>query len=202
MRWACRASRSKSCSARRTRKLQGNHTGGSRSTVGAGSVCHLAALKLIEQGKALAALELQARAFAGQLRARRVQLERSQAHGQARASSPRRRPLERDAPKASSARPFPTAATSPKSRSIPRPARREIVSYCAVDDCGVVINHAIVEGQLHGGVVQGAGQVFGEHVVYDRETGQPLTASFMDYFMPRAGCCPASAATSIRRRAR
>src|ERR1019366_4641710 len=63
----------------------------------------------------------------------------------------------------------------------------QIVSYCAVDDCGVVINHAIVEGQLHGGVVQGAGQVFGEHVVYDRESGQPLAASFMDYYMPRAG---------------
>jgi carbon-monoxide dehydrogenase large subunit len=66
----------------------------------------------------------------------------------------------------------------------------EIVSYCAVDDCGVVINHAVVEGQLHGGVVQGAGQVFGEHIVYDPETGQPLTASFQDYYMPRAGLLP------------
>jgi aerobic carbon-monoxide dehydrogenase large subunit len=63
----------------------------------------------------------------------------------------------------------------------------EVVSYCAVDDCGVVIHHGVVEGQLHGGVVQGAGQVFGEHVVYDRESGQPLAASFMDYFMPRPG---------------
>ena len=69
----------------------------------------------------------------------------------------------------------------------PETGAPKIVSYCAVDDCGVVINHAIVEGQLHGGVVQGAGQVFGEQVVYDRETGQPLTASFMDYYMPRAG---------------
>jgi carbon-monoxide dehydrogenase large subunit len=40
---------------------------------------------------------------------------------------------------------------------------------------------------LHGGVVQGVGQVFGEHIVYDRESGQPLSASFMDYCMPRAG---------------
>ena len=62
-----------------------------------------------------------------------------------------------------------------------------MVSYHAVDDCGVVINHAIVEGQLHGGVVQGAGQVFGELIVYDPKSGQPLTASFMDYVMPRAG---------------
>ena len=58
---------------------------------------------------------------------------------------------------------------------------------CSSDLCGVVINHAIVEGQLHGGVVQGAGQVFGEHIVYDPKSGQSLTASFMDYVMPRAG---------------
>ena len=63
----------------------------------------------------------------------------------------------------------------------------EIVSYCAVDDFGTVINHEVVEGQLHGGVVMGAGQIFGEHVVYDRATGQLLTGSFMDYCMPRAG---------------
>src|SRR4029078_1777311 len=66
----------------------------------------------------------------------------------------------------------------------------DVVSYCAVDDIGVVINHSIVEGQLHGGVVQGAGQVFGEKVIYDPETGQPLTATFMDYYMPRAGIIP------------
>ena len=66
----------------------------------------------------------------------------------------------------------------------------QVVSYCAVDDCGVVINHAIVEGQLHGGVMQGAGQVFGEKVVYDPDSGQNLTASFQDYYMPRAGLIP------------
>jgi len=63
----------------------------------------------------------------------------------------------------------------------------EIVSYVTVDDCGRVINHTIVEGQMHGGVTQGAGQVFGEHVVYDRDSGQLLTGSFADYYMPRAG---------------
>ena len=72
----------------------------------------------------------------------------------------------------------------------PETGATEVVSYCAVDDIGVVINHAVVEGQLHGGVVQGAGQVFGEQVVYDPETGQSLTASFMDYYMPRAGLIP------------
>jgi len=66
----------------------------------------------------------------------------------------------------------------------------DIVSYCSVDDCGVVVNHAIVEGQMHGAVAQGAGQVFGEHAIYDTETGQLLTATFSDYYMPRAGMLP------------
>ncbi len=72
----------------------------------------------------------------------------------------------------------------------PETGETKVVSYCAVDDIGVVINHAVVEGQLHGGIVQGAGQVFGEQVVYDPKTGQSLTASFMDYYMPRAGLIP------------
>ncbi|MGZ5229732.1 MAG: xanthine dehydrogenase family protein molybdopterin-binding subunit [Burkholderiales bacterium] len=62
-----------------------------------------------------------------------------------------------------------------------------IARYTVVDDLGHVINSTLVEGQVHGGVMQGAGQVFGEHAVYDRDTGQLLTASFADYFMPRAG---------------
>jgi carbon-monoxide dehydrogenase large subunit len=62
-----------------------------------------------------------------------------------------------------------------------------IERYTAVDDLGHVVNPVLVEGQVHGGVVQGAGQVFGEHAVYDRETAQLLTGSFMDYVMPRAG---------------
>ena len=52
------------------------------------------------------------------------------------------------------------------------------------------MNEGIVEGQLHGAVVQGAGQVFGEHAVYDRTSGQLLTGSFLDYYMPRAGLIP------------
>jgi carbon-monoxide dehydrogenase large subunit len=54
----------------------------------------------------------------------------------------------------------------------------------------VVVSHAIVEGQMHGAIAQGAGQVFGEHAIYDRETGQLLTATFSDYYMPRAGLLP------------
>jgi carbon-monoxide dehydrogenase large subunit len=57
------------------------------------------------------------------------------------------------------------------------------------DDCGTIINPMIVEGQVHGGMAQGAGQALMEHIVYDSE-GQLLTASFMDYAMPRATDLP------------
>jgi len=63
-------------------------------------------------------------------------------------------------------------------------------TFYAVDDCGVLINPMIVEGQVHGGLAQGIGQALGEEIVYDRH-GQLLTASFMDYAMPRAADLPA-----------
>jgi aerobic carbon-monoxide dehydrogenase large subunit len=66
----------------------------------------------------------------------------------------------------------------------------EIASYAVVDDVGTVINPKTLKGQIHGGVAQGAGQVLMEQVVYDRESGQLLTASFMDYAMPRASDMP------------
>jgi carbon-monoxide dehydrogenase large subunit len=64
-----------------------------------------------------------------------------------------------------------------------------VVGYAAVDDVGRVAHPVIVEGQIHGGVAQGLGQVLGEQVVYD-EAGQLLTASFMDYMLPRAEDLP------------
>jgi carbon-monoxide dehydrogenase large subunit len=60
----------------------------------------------------------------------------------------------------------------------------------AADDCGVIINPMIVEGQVHGSLAQGIGQALKEHIVYDRESGQLMTASFMDYGMPRAADLP------------
>jgi aerobic carbon-monoxide dehydrogenase large subunit len=64
-----------------------------------------------------------------------------------------------------------------------------VAGYAAVDDVGEVVHETIVEGQIHGGVAQGLGQVLGEHVVYG-EDGQLLTASFMDYAIPRADDLP------------
>ena len=62
--------------------------------------------------------------------------------------------------------------------------------YAGVDDVGRVINPMIVDGQMHGGVAQGAGQALGEHCVYDPDSGQLLSGSFMDYTLPRAADLP------------
>jgi carbon-monoxide dehydrogenase large subunit len=64
-----------------------------------------------------------------------------------------------------------------------------IVNYTGISDFGTIVNPMIVAGQLHGGVAQGIGQALMEQVSYD-ENGQPITGSFMDYAMPRAGDIP------------
>jgi carbon-monoxide dehydrogenase large subunit len=66
----------------------------------------------------------------------------------------------------------------------------KIASYTAVDDFGTIINPMIVEGQVQGGVAQGIGQALLEGAHYDRDSGQLLTGSYMDYNMPKAGNMP------------
>jgi carbon-monoxide dehydrogenase large subunit len=61
-----------------------------------------------------------------------------------------------------------------------------VVAYAAVDDCGRPLDTTIVEGQLHGSLMQGLGQALMENTIYDRDSGQLVTGSFMDYAMPRA----------------
>ena len=63
----------------------------------------------------------------------------------------------------------------------------EVAAYWSVNDVGRVVNPMIVVGQLEGGAAQGIGQALCEEFVYDRESGQALTASFQDYALPRAG---------------
>jgi carbon-monoxide dehydrogenase large subunit len=72
----------------------------------------------------------------------------------------------------------------------------DILNYVVVDDVGTVINPLGLKGQIHGGVMQGLGQAVMEQVVYDRESGQMLSGSFMDYAMPRADALPAISVTS------
>ena len=62
--------------------------------------------------------------------------------------------------------------------------------FAAVDDLGMVINPMIVEGQIHGGIAQGVGQALFENIVYDDQSGQLITGSFLDYGMPRADDFP------------
>jgi len=71
----------------------------------------------------------------------------------------------------------------------PGTGKTEIIDFVAVDDFGRLINPMIVEGQVHGGIAQGIGQALLEAAVYD-DNGQPITASFMDYAMPRADDVP------------
>jgi carbon-monoxide dehydrogenase large subunit len=69
----------------------------------------------------------------------------------------------------------------------------EIVNFNASDDFGRIINPMIVAGQVHGGLAQGIGQALLEGCVYDKATGQLLTASYNDYAMPRADDLPSFA---------
>jgi carbon-monoxide dehydrogenase large subunit len=68
--------------------------------------------------------------------------------------------------------------------------RVDVVSYVVVDDVGTVINVLTLKGQVHGGIAQGVGQALMEHMIYDAESGQLATGSFMDYCMPRADDLP------------
>jgi carbon-monoxide dehydrogenase large subunit len=86
----------------------------------------------------------------------------------------------------------PTAFTYPASCHVcevevdPETGAVALVDYVVVDDVGTVINPLTLKGQIHGGVAQGVGQALMEQVAYDAESGQLLSASFMDYCMPRA----------------
>jgi carbon-monoxide dehydrogenase large subunit len=93
---------------------------------------------------------------------------------------------------------YETATWSPASNNIPNSAHVcevevdidtgtvEIARYTAVHDVGVELNPLLVEGQVHGGIAQAAGQALMENIHYDPDSGQLLTGSFMDYAMPRA----------------
>jgi carbon-monoxide dehydrogenase large subunit len=66
----------------------------------------------------------------------------------------------------------------------------DLVRYTTVDDCGRAVNPMILHGQTHGGIAQGVGQALWESCAYDPETGQLLSATLMDYALPRADALP------------
>ena len=177
-----------------TANLIGNGVVGSRTMQQFGSAFKLGALEIIRKGTLLAARRLEAAPddieFAdGMYRVKGTDVGVSMADliTEVRGQSPH--PLDADA-EVPLSRAFPSGVHVAEVEIDPDTGHSTIERYLAVDDCGTILNHTLVEGQVHGGLAQGAGQVFGEHGVYDRETGQWLTGSFMDYVMPRAGFLP------------
>ena len=167
--------------------ITGNATGGSRSLAAVGSVLMLAAQEMVKKGMDLAAEKLEAAPGDIEFVQGRYRIK-----GTDRSIAPldlaRAQPGALDVQyqnKFGSC--FPNGCHIAEVEIEPQTGEAEIVSYVACDDAGNIINHQIVEGQVHGGLTQGAGQVFSELAVYDRSSGQLLTGSFMDYAMPRAG---------------
>ncbi len=164
--------------------LVGNATGGSRSLAAVGSVIMLAAQEMVKKGMALAADKLEAAAADIEFAQGRYRIK-----GTDRAVSiqslGQQGGLDIQYQNKFGAC-FPNGCHIAEVEIEPETGNAEIVSYVACDDAGNIINHQIVEGQVQGGLTQGAGQIFNELAVYDR-SGQLLTGSFMDYAMPRAG---------------
>jgi aerobic carbon-monoxide dehydrogenase large subunit len=181
--------------------LAGGGTGGSKSIMHTGTAIVEASAKVIEQGKQIASHVLEASAsdiefahgrflIAGTDRAIGImELAEKLRSG---IKLPEGAPTSLDVLHVSDG---PGASTYPNGCHIceveldPDTGVIEVVKYASVNDFGTVINPLIVEGQLHGGVIQGIGQALMEMTAYDSE-GQFLTGSFMDYAMPRASDSP------------
>ena len=175
----------------------GMGSNGSRSMVVGGSALTLAAGKVIDKGKRLAAhlleaaeadLEFADGKFTVAGTDRNIPLTQV-----ARASfQPARLPPGMEPGLIEHATYAPERATFPNSCRVceveidPESGEVSLLSYPVVDDVGTVINPLTLRGQVHGGLAQGIGQILMEQVAYDRQSGQLLSASFMDYAMPRA----------------
>ena len=177
--------------------LTGGGTGGSKSIMHSGTAIVEAAAKVVEQGKQIASHVLEASpvdiefangrfVIAGTDRA--IGIMELAARLRDGLKLPEGTPSTLDVRHVSEG---PGASTYPNGCHVceveldPETGVIEVVKYVSVNDFGTVINPLIVEGQLHGGVVQGIGQALMEMTVYD-DDGQFLTGSFMDYALPRA----------------
>jgi aerobic carbon-monoxide dehydrogenase large subunit len=182
-------------------------TGGSRALPVGGSALHEAAKKVVDKGRLIAANLLEASATDvefgdGEFRIvgtdRRVDLF---AVAQA-ARDPGKLPpgvesgLDTTQVQTPSAATFPNGCHIVEAEIDPGSGVVTIARYTVVDDFGAVINPMLLEGQVHGGIVQGLGQALLEHTVYDEDSGQLLTGSFSDYAMPRADDLPSFSFTT------
>ena len=180
----------------------GMGTYGSRSIAVGGSAIVMAADKVIEKGKKIAAQLLEASEAdiefeAGQFTVKGTDRKKSIGEVVFEAYVPHHIPhgsvepgMEESAFYDPSNFTFPAGTHVCEVEVDPETGIVKIVNFTAVDDFGKVINPMIVEGQVHGGIAQGVGQALIEGCVYDLDTGQLLTGSFMDYSMPRADDFP------------
>jgi carbon-monoxide dehydrogenase large subunit len=170
------------------RFMVANPTGGSRTLLGIGSAMLVAAQEIVKNGFPLAAEHLESAVAdlefgSGEYRIKGT--DRAVSISALALKNPGKLDLDyRDRPKVPST--YPNGCHIAEVEIEPETGEIEIVAYVAVDDAGTIINHQIVEGQMQGGITQGAGHILGEQAIYDRETGQLLTGTFMDYPMPRA----------------
>jgi carbon-monoxide dehydrogenase large subunit len=173
--------------------LVGAGTIGSRSMMSHGGAMALAAREVIRKGMDLAANELEVAASdiefeRGRYRVKGTDLAVKLETLVRKYAGASPHPLDSMGALATP-RSFPGGAHVAEVEIDPETGVTTILRYTAVDDCGRILNHVLLEGQLHGGIIQGMGQVMGEHCIYDT-AGQLLTGSFLDYTMPRAGIAP------------
>ena len=167
--------------------LAGNGTISSRSMVSHGGAMVFAAREVIRKGMDLAAKDLEVAQqdiefHQGTYRVKGTDLKVTLEALALKHKSALDSMGEIPAPRA-----YPGGAHVAEVEIDPETGEMDILRYTAADDCGRVLNHTLLEGQIHGGIMQGIGQVVGEHCQYDAASGQLLTGSFMDYTMPRIG---------------
>ena len=182
------------------RLIAGGGTGGSKSIMASGSAIIEASERVIEKGKALAAhfleaavadIEFAAGAFRIAGTDRSIGIMELAARLRAGASLPEDLPQTLDVDHVFKAAPsaYPNGCHIAEVEIDPQTGAIAIDRYVMVNDFGTLVNPMLVEGQLHGGIVQGIGQAIGEMTRYD-EAGQLMTGSFMDYALPRAADVP------------
>ena len=180
---------------------RGSGAGGSRVTTVAGAAMVRASERIVEKGRRIAAAMLEASgddiAFEGGAfevvgTDRRVGLREVAAASFNPAFLDEDMDMGLDASGHFIARTysFPNGTHVAEVEIDPETGQVALERYSLVNDAGVAVNPMLLDGQLHGGIVQGVGQALMEHIVYDRETGQLLSGSFMDYAMPRAADIP------------
>lgn len=177
----------------------GGGTGGSRSLVMAGAAIGVAVGAVLDKGKDIAANELEAAkadieykdaVFRIAGTDRTLDLFKVAAIAKAQANMAGVEGLEAEGEYKNRNNTWPNGCHVAEVEIDPETGENRVTRYAVVDDFGTVINPMLVAGQVHGGVAQGLGQAMGEHGVYDPGSGQLVTGSFMDYWMPRADNMP------------